>query len=120
MTASRCRYAARCGGPPLIGSLGLLLAGVAVLLVPAFALALLPGDNGGCLCQSPQPPGDPLPVVALFDASHGWLAAGTVLVTTGRSPEAVTAGALTPRVRAWTVACVDRPPPPAPRQVRVR
>ena len=37
----------------------------------AFALAFVSGDNNGCLCQSPQPPGDPLTVVAFLDAYPG-------------------------------------------------
>ena len=79
MSLSRCRFAARSGRPPLACLLGLLLAAVAVLLVPALALAFVSGDSGGCLCQSPQPPGDSLTVVAFLDASHGWLGGGPVL-----------------------------------------
>ena len=117
VSVPRCRFAARSGKLPLVG---LLLASAALLLLPAFALAFLPGDNGGCLCQSPQPPGDPLTVVALLDACHGWLGGGPVLVTTGCRSEAVTSGALIPQGCAWTIASVGRSPPLAPRQVRVR
>ncbi|MGD0997602.1 MAG: hypothetical protein ABR941_04705 [Thermoleophilia bacterium] len=112
MTVSRCRYAARFGGPPLVGSLGLLLAGAALLVLPALAVPFLPGDNGGCLCKSPQPPGDSLTVVALLDVSHGWaLGGGLALVTSGCRVEAMAGGALTPQSCAWTVASVGRPPP---------
>ena len=111
MSVSRCRLAARSGRPPLAGLLGLLLVGVAVLLLPAFALAFVSGDNNGCLCQSPQPPGDSLTVLALLDAGHGWLGGGPVLLTTGCSTEAVTSGALTLQGYAWTVTSVGRPPP---------
>ncbi len=111
MSVLRGRFAARSGRLPLVGLLGLLLAGAALLLLPAFALAVLPGDNGGSLCQSPQPPGDPLPVVALLDTCHGWLGGGPVLPTTDCSAEAVTGGALTPQGCAWTIASVGRPPP---------
>ena len=76
---SRCRFAARLGGPPLAGSLGLLLAGAALLLLSAFALAFVASGTGGCLCQSPQPPGDSLTVVACLDACQGWLAAAPCL-----------------------------------------
>jgi len=97
VTVSRCRFAARCGGPPPRGLLGLLLAGAVVLLLPAFALALLPGDSGGCLCQSPQPPGDSLTVVALLDAFDGWLGGGPVLATSGCDWQTVADGAETPQ-----------------------
>ncbi len=112
MLVSRCRFAARSGGPPLAGLLGLLLAVVAVLLLPALALAFVSGDNGGCLCQSSQPPGDSLTVVALLDASYGWALGGRpVLVTVGCRSEAVTSGALVPQGCAWAIASVGRSPP---------
>ena len=111
MSVPRCRFAARSGRPPLAGLLGLLLAGAAVLLLPAFALAFISSDQGGCLCQSPQPPGDPLPVVALLDACQGWLGGGPVLVTTGCRSETVAGGALVPQGCACTIASVGRPPP---------
>ena len=111
MSVSRCRVAARFGRPPLAGLLGLVLVGTAALLLPAFALAFVSGDSTGCLCQSPQPPGDSLTVVALLDACHGWLGGGPVLLTSGCSTEAVAGGALTPQGCTWTVASVGRPPP---------
>jgi hypothetical protein len=109
----RRRFAARSAKPTLVCGLGLLLGAVAILLLPAFALAFLPGDNGGCLCQSPQPPGDSLTVVALLDASHGWLGGSPVLVTASGGSQEVTSGAETPQGCAWTVASVGRPPPPS-------
>ena len=112
MSVPRCRFAARSGRPPLAGLLGLVLVGAAVLLLPAFALAFVSGDNNGCLCQSPQPPGDSLAVLALLDAGHGWLGGGPVLLITGCRPEGVTDGALIPQGRSWPVASVGRPPPP--------
>ncbi len=108
MSVARCRFAARLGRPPLVGSLGLLLAGAALLLLPALAVGLLPGDNGGCLCQSPLPPGEPPTAAACLD---GWLAAGPMLAITGCSAEALITGALTPQGRAGPVASVGRPPP---------
>ena len=112
MSVPRCRFAARSGKPRLVGSLGLLFAGAAVLLLPALALAVVSSD-GGCLCQSPQPPGDSLTVVALHDACHGWmLSGGPALVTSGCGLEAVTTGALTPQGCTRTAASVGRPPPP--------
>ena len=93
--------------------LGFLLVGVAVLLLPAFALAFVSGDNNGCLCQSPQPPGDPLTVVAFLDACQGWLGGGPMLLTSGCRSETVAGGALVPQGCAWTVASVGRPPPPS-------
>lgn len=78
----RRRLVAGSGRPTLVCSLGLLAAAVAVLLLPAFACAFLSGDSGACLCQSPQPPGDSLAVVACFDVSHGWLACGFTLLAT--------------------------------------
>ena len=111
MSVPRRRFVARFGGPSIPGLLGLLLAVAAVLVLPAFAVAFLPGDNNGCLCQSPQPPGDSLTVLALLDAGHGWLGGGPVLLTTGCSTEAVTSGALTLQGYAWTVTSVGRPPP---------
>ena len=111
MSLSGCRFAARSGRLPLAGLLGLLLAATVVLLLPALALALLPGDQGGCLCQSPQPPGDSLTVVALLDACHGWLGGGPAFVTAGCRAEAVTSGALVPQGCAWSAASVGRPPP---------
>jgi hypothetical protein len=112
VSVPRRRFAARFGGPSLACSLGLLLATSVVLLLPAFAVALV-SDDGACLCQSPQPPGDSLTVVALLDAFHGWLGGGPVLVTSGCRSEAVASGALIPQGCAWTVASVGRPPPPS-------
>ena len=94
-----------------MGLLGLLLTITAVLLLPTLALAFVSGDNNGCLCQSPQPPGDALTVVALLDACQGWLGGGPVLLTTGCGLEEVTTGALAPQGCTWTVALVGRPPP---------
>ena len=94
-----------------MGLLGLLLTITAVLLLPTLALAFVSGDNNGCLCQSPQPPGDPLLVVALLDACHGRLGGGPVLVNAGCPSEAVASGALVPRDCAWTAASGSRPPP---------
>ena len=109
----RRRLAAGLGRPPLVCSLGLLAAAVAVLLLPAFAFAFLCGDTGACLCQSPQPPGDYLGGVTFLDVAHGWLAAGPLLLTIGCGPEAVIGGAQAPQGRPWTVASVGRPPPPS-------
>ena len=111
MSLSRCRFAARSGRPPLVGLLGLSLAAAAMLLLPAFALAFVSGDNNGCLCQSPQPPGDSLAVLALLDAGHGWLGGGPVLLITGCRAEALAGGALLPQGCAWPIASVGRPPP---------
>ena len=113
MSLSRCRFAARFGRLPLACLIGLLLAVVALLLLPTLALAFVSGDNNGCLCQSPQPPGDPLLVVALLEACHGWLGGGPVLVTSGCDWQTVASGALVPQGCAWTIASVGRPPPPA-------
>ena len=111
MSLSRCRFAARSGRPPLVGLLGLSLAAAAMLLLPAFALAFVSGDSTGCLCQSPQPPGDPLTVVASLDVCHDWLGGGLVLLTTGCRAEALAGGALLPQGCAWPIASVGRPPP---------
>lgn len=111
MSALRCRFAARSGRRSLTYALVLLLAAGAVFLLPAFALAFAAGDSGGCLCQSPQPPGDALAVVAFLDVSHGWLACGTTLLTTACGLGVVNVSALTPRGCPWTVASDGRPPP---------
>ena len=111
MSVSGCRLAARSGRLPLAGLLGLLLAVAAVLLLPAFALAFVSGDSNGCLCQSPQPPGDSLTVVALLDACQGWLGGGPVLLTSGCDTEAVAGGARLPQGCACPIASVGRPPP---------
>ena len=111
MSLSGCRLAARPGRLPLVCLLGLSLAAAAILLWPAFALAFVAADQGGCLCQSPQPPGDSLTVVALLDASHGWLGAGPVPLTSGCRAEAVTSGADTLQGCASTATSVGRPPP---------
>lgn len=111
MLLSRCRVAARSGGPPITGLLGLLLAACAVLLLPAFALAFVSTGTDGCFCQSPLPPGDPLTVIVLLDACHGWLAGDRVLVTPVCGSEAVTGGGLAPQSFACTAASVCRPPP---------
>ena len=114
MSVPRRRFAARFGGPSLACSLGLVLATSVVLLLPAFALAFVSGDGSGCLCQSPQPPGDPFTVVALLDASHGWaMRAGPALVTASCGSQKVTSRALIPQGCPWTVASVGRPPPPS-------
>jgi hypothetical protein len=113
VSVPRRRFAARFGRPSLACSLGMVLATSVVLLLPAFALAFVAGDNGGCLCQSPQPPGDCLTVVALLDDCQGWLGGGPVLQTTGSRSEAVASGALIPQGCPWTVASVGRPPPPS-------
>ena len=111
MSLSRCRLAARPGRLPLVCLLGLSLAAAAILLWPAFALAFVAADQGGCLCQSPQPPGDSLTVVALLDACHGWLGGGPALLSAGRHAEALTGGAPLPQGCAWPIASVGRPPP---------
>ena len=112
MSVPRRRFAARFVGQSLVGSLGLLLSGADVLLLPTFALAIVSSNDGACLCQSPQPQSDPLAVVALLDASHGWaLGGGPVPLTTGCRSEAVASRALIPRGCPWTVASVGRPPP---------
>ena len=111
MSLSRCRFAARSGRLSLAGLLGLVLASAVVLLLPAFALAFVSGDSTGCLCQSPQPPGDPLTVVASLDVCHDWLGGGLVLLTTGCRSETVASGALVPQGCACTIASVGRPPP---------
>jgi hypothetical protein len=108
----RCRFAARSGRPPLACSPWLLLAAAAVLLAPAFTLVLLPGDTSACLCQSPQPPGDPFAVPAFLDPSQGWPGGNGLLpLTTGCASEVVTRGGLTPQSFAWIIASVGRPPP---------
>lgn len=111
MSVPRWRIATRSGRLPLVGLLGLLLAIAVVFLLPAFALAFICGDQGGCLCQSPQPPGDPLTVVALLDVSHRWLGGDLVLLTSGCRSETVASGALVPQGCACTIASVGRPPP---------
>jgi hypothetical protein len=114
VSVPRRRFAARFGGPSLACSLGFVLATSVVLLLPAFAVALVSGDgDGACLCQSPQPPGDSLAVVALLDAFHGWLGGGPVFVTPSCGSQEVTSRALIPRGCPWTVASVGRPPPPS-------
>ena len=105
------RFAASSGRLPLACLLGLLIAVVAVLLLPTLALAFVSSDEGGCLCQSPQPPGDSLTVVALLDVFHDWLGGGLVLLTTGCRAEALAGGALLPQGCAWPIASVGRPPP---------
>ena len=112
MSVPRCRFAARSGRPPLAGLLGLVLASAVVFLLPAFAWAFVSSDGSGCLCQSPQPPGDSLTVLAWLDACHGWLGSGLVLVTSGCDWQAVAGGALVPQGCACTIASVGRPPPP--------
>ena len=107
----RRRFAARSAKPTLVCGLGLLLGAVAILLLPTLALAVVSGDGAGCLCQSPQPPGDSLAVVAFLDVAHGWLAAGPMLLAAGSCSEAVATGALIPQGCAWTAASVGRPPP---------
>ncbi len=112
MSVPRCCFAARPGRPPLACPLGLLLAVAAVLLLPVLALAFVPSDNGGCLCQSPQPLGDSLTVVAFLDASHSWaLAGGSLLPSTGCRSERATSSGLIPQSFARIVALVGRPPP---------
>ncbi len=111
MSLSRCRFAARSGRPPLACLLGLSLAVVALLLLPTLALAFISSDEGGCLCQSPQPSGGSLTVVALLDACHGWLGGGPVLPTTGCRSEALAGRTLIPQGCSWTAASVGRPPP---------
>jgi hypothetical protein len=104
----RCCFAARSGRLPRAG---LLLATAVVLLLPAFALAFVSTGTDGCLCQSPQPPGDPFTVIVLLDACHSWLAGGPVGVTPVCGSEAVTGGGLAPQSFACTAASVGRPPP---------
>lgn len=104
------RFAASSGRLPLACLLGLLLAVVAVLLLPTLALAFVSSDEGGCLCQSPQPPGDSLTTIALLGDCQGWLH-DPVFLTTGSGSKAVAGGALIPQCCAWPVASVGRPPP---------
>ena len=114
MSVPRRRFAARFGGPSLTCSLGMVLAISVVILLPAFAVALVSGDgDGACLCQIPQPPGDPFTAVALLDVSHGWvLEAGPMFVTPNCGSQGITSRALIPQGCPWTVASVGRPPPP--------
>jgi hypothetical protein len=113
VSAARRRFAARSGQPTLVGLLGLVLATCAGLLLPGFALAFVPNDDDGCSFQAPQPPGDPLSVVAFLDLCHGWtLAGGSVLHTAAFGLAALPSGEPAPQGLAWTVALVGRPPPP--------
>ena len=110
----RRRFAARSARPPLVRTLGLVAIAAVVLLLPTFALVLLPGDTGACLCQSPQPQGDSLTVVALLDVSHGLaLSVGPFVLTVGCRAEAVNSGALRPCGCPFAVASEGRPPPPS-------
>jgi len=111
LSLSGCRFAARSGRLPLARLIGLLLAVVAVLLLPTLALVLISGDEGGCLCQSPQPSGDSHTVLASLDDCPGWLGGGPAPLTTGSRSQATAGGALIPQGGAWTVASVSRPPP---------
>ena len=107
----RRRLVAGSGRPTLVCSLGLLAATVAVLLLPAFACAFLSADSSACLCQSPQPPGDSLAVVACLDISHGWLSCSLTLLATACGLGAVSVGPQTPQGHICTATSVGRPPP---------
>jgi hypothetical protein len=111
VSLSRCRSAASSGRLPLACLTGLLLAVVAVLLLPTLALALVASGEGGCLCQGSQPPGDYLGVVACLDVSHGWLSCGSALRASACGLGAVSTAALTPQGRPCTATSVGRPPP---------
>ena len=112
MSVPRRRFAAGSDRLSLACPLGLLLATCAVLLVPAFALVLLPGGNGACSCQSPQPPGEPCTLLAFLDPSHGLLLGGGAMpLRSGCRIEALRSGGPTPQSFAWIVTSVGRPPP---------
>jgi hypothetical protein len=111
VSVPRCRFAARSGRLPLPCLLGLALAIFAVLLLPPCAVAFLSGGDDGAVCQAPQPPGDPLTVVAFLTVSHGCLLGGPVLLTSACGRAMLPCGEPTPRGLAWTVALVGRPPP---------
>lgn len=114
MSASYRRVTARYGRWPLACLLGLLLAASLLLLLPAFAWAFLSTDDGTCLCQGPEPPGDPLTVLCFLDAAHGWAVCGSAtLLTAGCSVEIVSSGTPAPEGRAFAAASVGRPPPPS-------
>jgi hypothetical protein len=108
----RC-FTVRSGGLPLARLLFLLLAILALLLVPAFALATVCGSDGdGALCQAPDPPGDRHTVVAFLDHYQGCaLCGGSVLLAPGRGFAALPGGAPAPQGLHFTVALVGRPPP---------
>ena len=113
MSVTRRRCAAGCGRRSMLCALGLVLAAGAVLFAPLLAVACVFGDDGGCLCQSPQPPGDPLTVAVLLDASHGWaLGGGPSGLTVGHRAETVVCSALRPPGCLFALACDGRPPPP--------
>jgi hypothetical protein len=107
----RC-FAVRSGRLPLAGLLGVACGIFALLHVPAFALAFVCNGDDAVLCQAPDPPGDPLLVVAFHDLGHGLaLIGGPVLLAPGCGFAALPNGEPTPQGLAFTLALVGRPPP---------
>ena len=112
MSVTRRRFAAGSGRRSVVCALGLALAACAVLLAPVLAVAFVSGDDGGCPCQSPQPPGDPLTMAVFLNASHGWAVGdGHFVLTVGHRTEAVICSALCPLGCPFAVASDGRPPP---------
>lgn len=111
MSVSRRRLVARSRQRSKICALGLVLAACVVFLAPLLALAFVSGD-GGCLCQIPQPPGDPLAVVVFLDAAHGWATVSSPsAVTVGYRVESVKTRALHPPGCPFALVSERRPPP---------
>jgi hypothetical protein len=112
VSVARCCFAARSDRLPLACSLGVALAIFALLLVPAPALAFVCTGDDDAVCGAPDPPGDPLTVVALLDHCHGLApCGGPVVLAPGFGFAALRSGEPTPQGLALSVALVDRPPP---------
>jgi hypothetical protein len=93
-------------------ALGLVLVACLVYSAPLLALGLVSGGGGACSCQNPQPPGDPLAVVAFLDASQGWPCAGVPhVLRAGDHTEAMACGALRPLGFLFPLTTESRPPP---------
>jgi hypothetical protein len=113
VSVSRCCFAARTDRLPLACLLGLLLAVLALFVLPPLALAYVCGGDDAALCQAQDPPGKHLCVVTCLYLGHGLApCGGSVAILTpvwGFAP--LPGGAPTPEGPTSTLALVDRPPP---------
>jgi hypothetical protein len=98
---------------PLACLLGLLFATLALFLLPPLAVAFVCTADDGAVCEAADPPGKPLTVVVFLGHSRVWApCGGPVALAPGRGLASLPSGEPTPQGLVWTVALVDRPPPP--------
>jgi hypothetical protein len=112
VSVARCCFAARSDRLPLACLLGLLLAVLALFVLPPLALAYVCSGDDAALCQAQDAPGKHLCLVAGLDLCHGLAPCdGAGRPAPVCSFAALPSGEPTPQGLAFTLALVGRPPP---------